>query len=109
MRIGLDGKILSLRVGGTGRYAINLTREILDEAAASRPDLDFVVFTGPRSDPDVVAELGRLCETHRLTAGSSVIRSLTQVPRRSAAWESTSSTAWTMSGFRSPAATPGTS
>ncbi|MCY3932100.1 MAG: glycosyltransferase family 1 protein [Acidobacteria bacterium] len=81
MRIGLDGKILSLRVGGTGRYAINLTREILDEAAASRPDLEFVVFTGPRSDPDVVVELGRRCETHRLTAGSSVIRSLTQVPR----------------------------
>ncbi len=80
MRIGLDGKILTLRAGGTGRYAINLTRAMLAEAAAHRPDLDFVIFTGPQTSRDVMAEFQGAYDECFLGARSSVIRSLTLVP-----------------------------
>lgn len=80
MRIGLDGKILTLRAGGTGRYAINLTRAMLAEAAARRPDLEFVVFTGPRTSRAVMEEFRGACEERFLGAKSSVVRSLTLVP-----------------------------
>ncbi len=80
MRIGLDGKILTLRAGGTGRYAINLTRAMLAEAAACRPDLDFVIFTGPQTSRDVMEEFEGACDECFLGAKSSVIRSLTLVP-----------------------------
>ena len=80
MRIGLDGKILTLRAGGTGRYAINLTRAMLAEAAAHRPDLEFVVLTGPQTSREVMEEFRGRCEERFLGAKSSVIRSLTLVP-----------------------------
>ena len=80
MRIGLDGKILTLRAGGTGRYAINLTRAMLAEAAAHRPDLEFVVLTGPQTSREVMEEFRGRCEVRFLGAKSSVIRSLTLVP-----------------------------
>ncbi len=80
MRIGLDGKVLTLRAGGIGRYAINLTRAMLAEAAARRPDLEFVIFTGPQTCPEVMAEFRGACRECFLGAKSSVIRSLTLVP-----------------------------
>ena len=80
MRIGLDGKILTLRAGGTGRYAINLTRAMLAEAGAHRPDLEFVVLTGPQTSREVMEEFRGRCEECFLGAKSSVIRSLTLVP-----------------------------
>ena len=80
MRIGLDGKILTLRAGGTGRYAINLTRAMLAEAAARRPDLEFIVLTGPQTSREVMEEFRSRCEVRFLGAKSSVIRSLTLVP-----------------------------
>ena len=80
VRIGLDGKILTLRAGGTGRYAINLTRAMLAEAAARRPELDFVIFTGPQTSREVMEEFRGACDECFLGAKSSVIRSLTLVP-----------------------------
>ena len=80
MRIGLDGKILTLRAGGTGRFAINLTRAMLAEAAARRPDLGFVIFTGPQTSREVMEEFRGACEECFLGAKSSVLRSLTLVP-----------------------------
>ena len=80
MRIGLDGKILTLRAGGTGRYAINLTRAMLAEAAARRPDLEFVIFTGPQTSREVMEEFREACDECFLGAKSSVIRSLTLIP-----------------------------
>lgn len=80
MRIGLDGKVLTLRAGGIGRYAINLTRALLAEAAARRPDLEFVVFTGPQTSRNVMEEFRGACDECFLGAKSSVIRSLALVP-----------------------------
>lgn len=80
MRIGLDGKVLTLRAGGTGRYAINLTRAMLAEAAARRPDLRFVIFTGPQTSRAVMEEFRGACDECFIGAKSSVVRSLTLVP-----------------------------
>ena len=80
MKIGLDGKVLTLRAGGTGRYAINLTRALLAEAAARRPGLEFVIFTGPQTSRAVMAEFQEACEECFIGAKSSVIRSLTLIP-----------------------------
>ena len=80
MRIGLDGKVLTLRAGGTGRYAINLTRAMLAEAAARRPDLRFVIFTGPQTSRAVMEEFRGACDECFIGARSSVVRSLTLVP-----------------------------
>ena len=80
VRIGLDGKVLTLRAGGIGRYAINLTRAMLAEAAARRPDLEFVIFTGPQTSREVMDEFREQCEECFLGAKSSVIRSLALVP-----------------------------
>ena len=80
MRIGLDGKVLTLRAGGTGRYAINLTRAMFAEAAARRPDLRFVIFTGPQTSRAVMEEFRGACDECFIGARSSVVRSLTLVP-----------------------------
>ena len=82
MRIGLDGKLLTLRAHGTGRYAINLTRAMLAEAAARRPDLDldFVIFTGPQTSREVMAEFRGACDECFLRAKTSVIRLLGPIP-----------------------------
>ena len=80
MRIGLDGKLLSLRAGGIGRYAINLTRAMLAAAPAHNRDLEFIVFTGPQTSRRVMEELRGRCDEHFLNARSSVLRSLALIP-----------------------------
>ena len=80
VRIGFDGKVLTLRAGGTGRYSINLMRAMLAAAAEYRPELEFVVFTGPRTSRAVMEEFGGACDECHLGAKSSLLRSLAQVP-----------------------------
>ena len=65
VRIGIDGKVLTLRAGGTGRYAINLMRALFAEAAAHR-DLEFVVFTGPQTSADIMEEFSGACDLRYL-------------------------------------------
>ena len=80
MRIGLDGKVLTLRAGGIGRYAINLTRAMLAEAAARRSDLEFVIFTGPQTSRRVMEEFRGRCTERFLGAKSSLLRSVAHIP-----------------------------
>ena len=80
MRIGLDGKVLTLRAGGIGRYAINLTRAMLAEAAARRRELEFVILTGPQTSRSVMEEFRGLCNEHFLGAKSSLLRSFVHIP-----------------------------
>ena len=81
MRIGIDGKVLTLRAGGTGRYAINLMRALFAEAAAHR-DLEFVVFTGPQTSADIMEEFSGACDLRYLGSKSSMLRSLALDPSR---------------------------
>ena len=80
MRIGLDGKVLTLRAGGIGRYAINLTRAMLAEAAVRRQELKFVILTGPQTSRGVMEEFRGLCHEHFLGAKSSLLRSFVHIP-----------------------------
>ena len=79
LRIGLDGKVLTLRAGGTGRYSINLMRAMF-AVAAGRPELEFVVFSGPRTSRAVMEEFRGACGECHLGAKSSLLRSLVHVP-----------------------------
>ena len=80
MRIGIDGKVLTLRAGGTGRYAINLTRALLKAAAAPHSGLEFVIFTGPQTSSSVLEEFRGTFDECFLGLKSSVIRSLALIP-----------------------------
>ena len=80
MRIGIDGKVLTLRSGGTGRYAINLTRALLKAAAAPHSGLEFVIFTGPQTSGSVLEEFRGTFDERFLGLKSSVIRSLALIP-----------------------------
>jgi glycosyltransferase involved in cell wall biosynthesis len=50
MRIGLEGRVLTPRIGGIGRYAIHLTEALLSLSMRQGLDLEFVVFTAPQTD-----------------------------------------------------------
>lgn len=50
MRIGIEGKVLTPRIGGIGRYAVNLVRAMLKLSGEEHPDLEFVIFTAPQTD-----------------------------------------------------------
>lgn len=80
VRVGIDGKVLTLRAGGIGRYAINLTRAMLTEAAASGRGPEFIIFTGPQTSRRVMAEFRGLCDEQYLSAKSSLLRSLAHIP-----------------------------
>ena len=63
MRIGLEGKVLTLRIGGTGRYAMHLLEALLSLSARQWPDLEFVIFTAPQTDRALIeGSRARLCE-----------------------------------------------
>lgn len=50
MRIGIEGKALTPKIGGIGRYAINLVKALLSISAEERPEMEFVIFTAPQTD-----------------------------------------------------------
>ena len=50
MRIGIEGKVLTPKIGGIGRYAINLVKALLSVSAEERPEMEFVIFTAPQTD-----------------------------------------------------------
>jgi glycosyltransferase involved in cell wall biosynthesis len=54
MRIGIDGKVLSQRIGGIGRYAIKLVEALLALRTRECPDLELVIFTAPQTDPVIL-------------------------------------------------------
>ena len=80
MRIGIDGKVLSPRAGGIGRSAINLTRNLLREAALQGHDVQFSIFSGPQTSREVLASFDGPFEEHYFPLKSSVLRSLTLLP-----------------------------
>ncbi len=48
MRIGIEGKVLTPRIGGIGRYAVNLVEALLSLRAQADADLELVIFTARR-------------------------------------------------------------
>jgi glycosyltransferase involved in cell wall biosynthesis len=80
MRIGLEGKVLTPRIGGIGRYAMHLTEAMLALAAQRWSDLEFVIFTAPQTDRALLeASRVRLCERFRRIK-STLLRSSVLLP-----------------------------
>jgi len=54
VRIGIEGKVLTRRIGGIGRYAINLVKSLLAISPEVDPGMEFVIFTAPQTDQGVL-------------------------------------------------------
>ena len=80
MRIGIEGRVLTPRIGGIGRYAIHLIEALLSLAAQQCPDLEFVIFTAPQTDRVLLdGARARLCERFRRIK-STLLRSSVLLP-----------------------------
>ncbi|MFN3476623.1 MAG: glycosyltransferase family 4 protein [Candidatus Methylomirabilales bacterium] len=80
MRIGIEGKVLTRRIGGIGRYAINLVKALLSLSAQEHPDMEFVIFTAPQTDRGILDGLGAVsCDRFRRVK-SSLLRSSFLLP-----------------------------
>jgi hypothetical protein len=52
----LEGRVLTPRIGGIGRYARHLIEALLSLAAQRCPDLEFVIFTAPQNRSGYIEE-----------------------------------------------------
>jgi glycosyltransferase involved in cell wall biosynthesis len=63
MRIGFEGRVLTPRIGGIGRYAIHLLEALLSPSSRRCPELEFVIFTAPQTDREILRGVGaEICE-----------------------------------------------
>src|SRR5262245_52089757 len=81
MRIGIDGKVISSRAGGIGTSAFNLVRSCLRRAAAVYPQMEFVIFTGPRTSLEDIQGTNCTIDTRFQGIESSLLRLLLFIPR----------------------------
>jgi glycosyltransferase involved in cell wall biosynthesis len=81
MRIGIDGKVISSRAGGIGTSAFNLVRSCLRAAAASYPQMEFVIFTGPHTCSEGMQGANCTIDTRFQGIESSLLRLLFFIPR----------------------------
>jgi glycosyltransferase involved in cell wall biosynthesis len=80
MRIGLEGKVLTPRIGGIGRYAMHLIEALLTLSGQTCPDLEFVIFTAPQTDRSLLqGSRAALCE-HFRRIKSTLLRSSVLLP-----------------------------
>jgi glycosyltransferase involved in cell wall biosynthesis len=80
MRIGIEGKVLTRHIGGIGRYAINLLQSMLTIAATERPNLEFVIFSAPQTDPAILRSFKATSCHHFRSVKSSLLRSSLLLP-----------------------------
>jgi glycosyltransferase involved in cell wall biosynthesis len=80
MRIGFDGRVLTRRIGGIGRYAIHLIEALLALSAQKCANLELVIFTAPQMERALVEGSGaHLCERYRRIK-STLLRSSALLP-----------------------------
>jgi glycosyltransferase involved in cell wall biosynthesis len=80
MRVGVEGRVLTPRIGGIGRYAIKLVEALLALRTQECPDLELVIFTAPQTDPVIVNGMrASVCERFRRFK-STLLRSSVLLP-----------------------------
>ena len=80
MRVGLEGRVLTPRIGGIGRYAIRLVEALLALSVQESPDLELVIFTAPQTDQLVLRGIrATVCERF-CRVKSTVLRSSVLLP-----------------------------
>ena len=81
MRIGFDGKVLSARAGGIGTSAMNLVQSCIHAAATTHSQMEFVIFTGPRTHLDGLQGSNWRVDTRFRGVESSLLRLLFYIPK----------------------------
>jgi glycosyltransferase involved in cell wall biosynthesis len=80
MRIGFEGRVMTPRIGGIGRYAMQLIDALLSLSAQECADLEFVIFTAPQTDRALPAgSRARVCARFRRFK-STLLRSAVLLP-----------------------------
>jgi len=79
--VGLDGKVISLRAGGIGRYAINLIRAMAKKINNDK-SIEIVLFSGPQTQLDLLAldNINIFVSNRMMKVQSSLVRSLLFFP-----------------------------
>jgi glycosyltransferase involved in cell wall biosynthesis len=75
MRIGIEGKVLTPRIGGIGRYAIQLIDALLALSSPQDDDLELVIFTAPQTDRRCLEAIRARCCEHFRHIKSTLLRS----------------------------------
>lgn len=79
MRVGLDGKEISLKADGIGRYAINLIRSMA-KILVNEQWIEIVLFAGPRTQIDFLVPDNILVSNRIRKIKSSLVRSFLFFP-----------------------------
>lgn len=80
MRIGIEGKVLTSRAGGIGRYAMHLVRALLIASRLRATAVEFVLFTSPQTSRSYLPPSDGTYREHFCTVQSSVWRALVAIP-----------------------------
>ncbi len=80
LRIGIEGKVLTPRAGGIGRYAMHLVHALLTAATARGAAVEFILFTGPQTSRTCLPPDHGMYREHRGMLHSSVGRALLTTP-----------------------------
>jgi glycosyltransferase involved in cell wall biosynthesis len=80
MRVGIEGRVLTPRIGGIGRYAMQLLQALLTLAPHPSPDLELVIFTAPQTDRTCLIESQSHCCERFRRVKSTLLRSTLLLP-----------------------------
>ena len=80
MRIGIEGKVLTSRAGGIGRYAMHLVQALLTTSTTRGLAVEFILFTGPQTSRTFLPSSNSTYREHYGMIQSSVWRALFTIP-----------------------------
>jgi hypothetical protein len=80
MQVSFEGRVVTPRIGGIGRYAIHLIDALLSLSIQQSPDLEFVIFMAPQTDRTLFEDTrAHVCERFGRIK-STLIRSALLLP-----------------------------
>jgi len=80
LRVGIEAKVLTVRAGGIGRYAMQLVQALLAVSTATPSGVEFVLFTGPQTSRPFLSLSPGLYREYGSPVQSSVWRALYTTP-----------------------------
>jgi len=80
LRIGIEAKVLTVRAGGIGRYAMQLVQALLAVSTATPARVEFVLFTGPQTSRPFLSLSAGTYREYGSPVQSSVWRALYTTP-----------------------------
>jgi glycosyltransferase involved in cell wall biosynthesis len=80
LRIGIEAKVLTVRAGGIGRYAMQLVQALLAVSTVTPSGVEFVLFTGPQTSRPFLSLSAGMYREYGSPVQSSVWRALCTTP-----------------------------